>query len=49
MGEVTARNALAEYSMSIKPAEMQEAREEMVRGAILGAVEASQTKVPKPE
>ena len=47
MGEVTARNALAEYSMSIKPAEMQEAREEMVRGAILGAVEASRTKEPK--
>jgi hypothetical protein len=47
MGEVTARKALAEYAMTIKPAEIEEAREEMVRGAILGAVEASQTKEPK--
>jgi len=47
MGEVTARNALAEYSLGIKPAEMQEAREEMVREAVLGALEASQTKEPK--
>ena len=49
MGEVTARNALAEYAISIEPAEIEEAREEMVRGAILGAVEASQTKEPKTE
>ena len=47
MGEVTARNALAEYSMAIKPAEIEEAREDMVREAVLGAVEASRTKEPK--
>lgn len=46
MGEVTARNALAEYSLGIKPAEMEEARAAMVHEAVLGALEASQTKQP---
>lgn len=49
MGEVTARNALAEYSMGIKPAEKEEAREAMVREAVLGALEASKTKQPEPK
>jgi TPR repeat protein len=44
MGEVTARNALAEFSLAIKPDEMEEAREKMVHEAVLGAIQTGQNK-----